>query len=205
MSKAATMAGAARAIDASLMPQAIEENIFVDDVFALNTSILFNTRNLSKIDCSIPQIFTDFSRDFLYFLSNTPLSAIEKATNKSIFMFKLVKNDNQLITRFFNSSSIQAKRIKSDQKAMIFLLREAARNDIASAQQLSGLTVNELISLANNTNKEMTQLVADNHYIFHYRGNEESLKQSFLMSDSDNAKMIALSSLLQTDITQNEN
>jgi hypothetical protein len=120
-------------------------------------------------------------------------------------MFKLVKNDNQLITRFFNSSSIQAKRIKSDQKAMIFLLREAARNDIASAQQLSGLTVNELISLANNTNKEMTQLVADNHYIFHYRGNEESLKQSFLMSDSDNAKMIALSSLLQTDITQNEN
>ncbi|OUS26205.1 hypothetical protein A9Q98_11100 [Thalassotalea sp. 42_200_T64] len=199
------MAGAARSIDASLMSQAMEENAFIEDVFALNSSILFNTRNLSKIDCSIPQIFTDFSRDFLYTLSNTPLFSIEKATSKSILMFKLAKDENQLVTRYFTSSSVQAKRIKSDQKAIFFLLREAARNDIASAQQLSGLTVNELISLANYSNQDITKLIAANHYIFHYRGDENALKLSLLMPESENAKMMALSTLLQTDIATHEN
>lgn len=192
----ANMAGAARSIDASLMPDAFDDNIYFQDIFSINNTVLLYARNLAKVDIAISQVFTEFTPQFLISLLNTPLSSIEKVVNNSALMFTLRKKDDATLRSFFNSSSIQAKKIKSNQKSLLFLLREAARNDIASAQVMSGISVDELIIIANQSSMEISQTIAENDFVFQYRGCENALKQSFLMPDSTNAKMIAMAKLL---------
>jgi len=190
------MAGSARSIDASFMPVTLDEKTYNADIYALNYAILLISRSLAKIDISISQIFTQFSQSFLSNLMATPLNDVEKATNHSLLMFRLEKSHNAMLHNFFNTASIQVKKIKSYQKTQFFLLREAARNDISTAQLISGLTVDELILLANQSNEEITKTLLNNNYIYVYRGTEQALKQPLLMPESNNAQMISLAKLL---------
>ena len=191
------MAGSARSIDASLMPIALDENTYHEDIYALNYGVLLTTRNLAKTEPSNSRIFSQFSDSFLSDLLATPLTCVEKAINHSILMFTLEKHNNETLNKFFNTSSIQTKTIKSNQKSQLFLLREIARNDISAAQLISGLTIDELILLANQANDEISKTIHDNNFIYVYRGTEQALKQSFMMPESNNAKMISLAKLLQ--------
>jgi len=191
------MAGSARSIDASLMPIALDEKTYNEDIYALNYDVLLTTRNLAKIDLSNSRIFSQFSDSFLSDLLAIPLTCLEKVINHSLLMFTLEKNNNEILNKFFNTSSIQVKKIKSNQKSQLFLLREIARNDISTAHLVSGLTIDELILLANQSNDEISKTIHDNNFIYVYRGTEQALKQSFIMPESNNAKMISLAKLLQ--------
>lgn len=191
------MAGSARSIDASLMPIALDEKTYNDDIYALNYEVLLTTRNLAKAERSHSRIFSQFSDSFLSTLLSTPSTCIEKAINHSILMFTLEKHNNETLSTFFNTSSIQAKKIKSQQKSQLFLLREIARHDISTAQLISGLTIDELILLANQSNDEISKTIHGNNFRYVYRGTEQALTQSFIMPESSNAKMISLAKLLQ--------
>lgn len=190
------MAGSARSINASFMPVTLDEKTYNADIYALNYAILLFSCNLAKIDISISQIFTQFSRSFLLNLLNTPVEDIKKIANHSLLMFRLEKSNNSMLNYFFNTASIEVRNIKSKQKLQLFLLREAARNDISTAQLISGLSVDELILLANQSNDEITKTLLDNHHIYVYRGTESALKQSLIMPESNNAQMISFTKLL---------
>jgi len=198
-----TTAGAARSVDVSMIAEPLAENIYSEDIYIKNCELLFFIREMAAYDIRQAQKFSNFTSNFLNLLVKTPVDTVKSCIFNAILMFKFDMNGNNELTPIFDHTSSIAIDVKAMQRNTCFFIREMARNDISNAHLLTGLTVDELILIANKSQIEIANFICQSNLTYRYRGCEAALEQSFLMADSSNAKMIALSQVIFDQPTLN--
>jgi hypothetical protein len=190
------MAGAARSIDASLMPEALIEQTYSEDIQQLNTAILMQIKELSLTDQTKALNMFGLSTETLTLLASLSAEMIDKVACNSLFMFAIEIVDVSKGYALTRQGGSQFEAIMSSYFLMTALNREIARTDIAAAKIISGLATDDLVLLANRTNAELIEKLKSSCFKIRFRGDESLLAQWISMPYSLNAKMIVLASML---------